>query len=58
MTLLTAAKKVKTTVCIFIRKAAKALGSDIKTILCRDKSQIIKGINIPYKNRYIIVIKR
>ena len=41
-----------------IRKAASAIGSDIKTILRRDKSQIDKGINTPYKKRYIITIKR
>lgn len=41
-----------------IRKAAEAIGSDIKTILRREKLQINKGLNTPYKKRYIIVIKR
>ena len=41
-----------------IRKAAKAINSDIKTILRRETQQIEKGINTPYKNRYIINIKR
>jgi group I intron endonuclease len=47
-----------TTVYESIRKAAVAIGSDIKTILRREKSQINKGINTPYRKRYIIVIKR
>jgi hypothetical protein len=42
----------------YIRKVAKAIGSNIKTILRREKSQIIKGVNTPYKKRYMIVIKR
>jgi S-adenosylmethionine synthetase len=41
-----------------IRSAADSIGSDIKTILRRDKSQLAKGINTPYINRYIINIKR
>jgi hypothetical protein len=41
-----------------IRKAAKAIKSDIKPILRREKQQIEKGENTPYKNRYIIYIKR
>jgi group I intron endonuclease len=41
-----------------IRKAAKDIGSDLKTILRREKSQLEKGINTPYRNRYIIVIHR
>lgn len=41
-----------------IRKAALAINSDIKTILRREKSQLEKGINTPYRNRYMIVIKR
>jgi group I intron endonuclease len=41
-----------------IRKAAKAISSDIKTILRREKQQIEKGENTPYKKRYIISIKR
>jgi group I intron endonuclease len=41
-----------------IRSAAKAINSDIKTILRREKSQLEKGINTPYRDRYIIVIKR
>lgn len=47
-----------TTVYESIRKAAEAIGSDIKTILRREKSQIDKGINTPYRKRYMIVIKR
>jgi len=41
-----------------IRKAADAIDSDIKTILRREKSQLTKGINTPYRGRYMIVIKR
>jgi hypothetical protein len=41
-----------------IRKAATALDSDIKTILRREKTQTAKGINTPYRGRYIINIKR
>jgi hypothetical protein len=41
-----------------IRKAAKAIDSDIRTILRREKIQNIKGINTPYRNKYIITIKR
>jgi hypothetical protein len=41
-----------------IHKAANAIDSDIKTILRREKSQLEKGVNTPYRNRYIIVIKR
>ena len=41
-----------------IRKAAIAIGSDIKSISRREKSQLEKGINTPYRNRYMIVIKR
>ncbi len=41
-----------------IRKAAVAINSDIKTILRREKLQIEKGINTPYRKRYIITIKR
>nr|YP_009722355.1 hypothetical protein [Morchella importuna]QGN66757.1 hypothetical protein [Morchella importuna] len=41
-----------------IRKAAKAINSDIKSIVRREKSQLEKGINTPYRDRYIIVIKR
>jgi hypothetical protein len=41
-----------------INKAANAIESDIKTILRREKSQLKKGVNTPYRNRYIIVIKR
>jgi group I intron endonuclease len=47
-----------TTVYPSVRKAAEAIGSDIKTILRREKSHINKGINTPYKNKYIITIKR
>lgn len=41
-----------------IRSAAASIGSDIKTILRREKSQLAKGINTPYRKRYIINIKR
>lgn len=41
-----------------VRKAADAINSDIKTILRREKSQLTKGINTPYRGRYMIVIKR
>jgi hypothetical protein len=41
-----------------IRKAAKAIGSDIKSLSRREKTQLEKGINTPYRNRYMIVIKR
>lgn len=41
-----------------IRKAALAINSHIKTILRREKTQKEKGINTPYKNRYMIVIFR
>jgi NUMOD1 domain len=51
-------KTKKTTIYTSIRKAAKAIGSDIKTILRREKSQIKKGINTPYRKRFLIVIKR
>jgi len=47
-----------TTVHESVCKAAKFIGSDIKTILRREKSQILKGINTPYKKIYMIVIKR
>jgi len=47
-----------TTVYVSIRKAAEAINSDIKTILRREKSQKNKGINTPYRNKYIISIKR
>lgn len=41
-----------------IRKAAKAINSDIKSLSRREKSQLEKGINTPYKGRYIVVFKR
>lgn len=41
-----------------IRKAATSINSDIKTILRREKSQKEKGINTPYRKRYVISIKR
>lgn len=47
-----------TTVYTSIRKAAIAINSDIKTILRREKSQNEKGINTPYRKKYIINIKR
>ena len=47
-----------TTIYSSIREAAKAIDSDIKTILRREKIQVEKGINTPYRNKYIITIKR
>lgn len=41
-----------------IREAAKSLNSDIKTLLRREASQLNKGINKPYRKRYIININR
>ena len=41
-----------------IRLAAKAINSDIKTILRREKSQLQKNEKTPYKGRYVIVIKK
>lgn len=41
-----------------IRKAAKYLKSDIKTLLRREETQLNKGINKPYRNKYIISINR
>jgi len=47
-----------TTLFVSIRKAAIAIGSDIKSILPREKNQIEKGINTPYRGKYMIIIKR
>ena len=41
-----------------VRSAAKSIDSDIKTLLRREKSQLEKGVNTPYRNRFIIIIKR
>lgn len=41
-----------------IRKAADSINSHKNTILRREKSQLEKGINTPYKKRYMIEIKR
>lgn len=41
-----------------IREAAKFLKSDIKTILRREAFQLEKGINTPYRKRYMININR
>nr|QDG01213.1 GIY-YIG endonuclease [Scytalidium sp.] len=41
-----------------IREAAKFLDYDIKTLLRREASQLNKGTNKPYRNRYIININR
>lgn len=41
-----------------IRKAAVSINSDIKTILRREESQLAKGVNTPYRGRYLINIKR
>lgn len=40
------------------RKEANAINSDIKSLSRRDKSQLEKGINTPYRDRYMIVFKR
>jgi len=47
-----------TTVYNSIREASKALDSDIKTLIRRENSQLQKGINTPYRDKYIINIKR
>lgn len=41
-----------------IRKTAKAINSDIKSLSRREKSQLEKRINTPYRGRYIIVFNR
>ena len=41
-----------------IRKAAKAINSDIKSLSRWEKSQLEKGINTPYRKRYMIVFNR
>jgi group I intron endonuclease len=41
-----------------IRKAAISMNSNIKTLLRREKLEKEKGIKTPYKNKYIITIKR
>nr|YP_009577876.1 GIY-YIG endonuclease [Cordyceps cicadae]QBG64865.1 GIY-YIG endonuclease [Cordyceps cicadae] len=41
-----------------IRDAAKFLKSDIKTILRRESTQLEKGINTPYRKRFMINIIR
>lgn len=41
-----------------IRKAAFAINSDIKSLSRREKSQLEKGVNTPYRGRYMIVFKR
>lgn len=41
-----------------IRKAAKAINSDIKSLSRREKTELEKGVNTPYRGRYIIVFKR
>jgi group I intron endonuclease len=41
-----------------IRKAVESINSQVSTILRREKTQIEKGVNTPYRNRYIISIKR
>jgi len=41
-----------------VRKAADSINSHKNTILRREKSQLEKGINTPYRNRYMIEIKR
>lgn len=47
-----------TTIHDSIRKAATSIDSDIKTLLRREKSQVEKGINTPYRKRYTIKIIR
>lgn len=41
-----------------IRKAADSINSHKNTILRREKSQLEKGINTPYRKKYMIEIKR
>jgi hypothetical protein len=41
-----------------IRKAANAINSDIKSLSRREKSQLEKGINTPYRGKYNIIFKR
>jgi hypothetical protein len=41
-----------------IRKAAKAINSDIKSLSRREKLQLERGINTPYRKKYMIVFKR
>lgn len=41
-----------------IREAARFLNSDIKILLIREASQLEKGINKPYRNKYVININR
>lgn len=41
-----------------IRKAAKAINSDIKSLSRREKSQLENGTNTPYRGIYQIVFKR
>ena len=41
-----------------IRKAANAINSDIKSLSRREKSQLEKGVNTPYRGKYMIVFKR
>jgi hypothetical protein len=41
-----------------IRKAAKAINSDIKSISRHEKLKLEKGSSKPYRNRYVINIKR
>lgn len=47
-----------TTVYDSVRKAASAINSDIKTLLRREKSHNEIGVNILYRNKYFITIKR
>lgn len=47
-----------TTIHSSIREAAKFLNSDIKILLRREASQKEKGVNKPYRNRYVIYINR
>ena len=51
-------KTTTTTIHSSIREAAKFLKSDIKIISRREASLLEKGINTPYRNRYIIIINR
>jgi len=41
-----------------IRKAAKAINSDIKSLSRHEKLKLEKGSSKPYRNRYVINIKR
>lgn len=41
-----------------IRKTALAINSDFNPILAREKLQNEKGINTPYRKKYIIIVRK